>query len=857
MPVLKNLPGRLKGRKGSGEVAKLRGELILRKMSLNPFEEVDREEEAEENENSSLRGGTLGGKNPFEEEEEENEVNEERRSLGGRNSPLRGTLERMRSPLKTLGKLGKGLRMSGRSRGENSPASRHPSDITAHDKKKHVRRSSEEIVSLLRLPGKRKESLPNGDPLSPGEKEETEKRRTSFLKMVRGGKTKNPSEKGSPEPEEEKVVEQPEVKPKEPLSVLEILQLVTKRDLFLADTHILELERECEEAALGGPGTPTAGGADEATSPTKDGGRRKAKDVELLYEALQKELWDVVRESLRCPNPGSTLGLVVQVVEQEEAADQDWVQKEGGQQGPRPRQLKRKWKEAVAGAANGSLPQHEEAQSGQLAGFLGQLRTRVVEDLGAASRNVVSIYPDDYNAFNVYVQSYHQAIGQRLQNLTRYPLTISDNYALLDWIHNTYNREVLANVSLTRAIDRTSLGPVLPLEIVEKLEQDCISSVRDKVTTELLQVLEEEERRWTGSRHIEEYQSTLASTVIKRLQVDLDKSATITRDLGSRVAQCCLTGLAEFLSRFQRKVEFFHETQMEFGQQGDGYISKTIALVNCCPPFRAFVRRCTQCEPAECEEATRRANASLDKIVNQGVRVLTDRLFDHIKPYFDKLVKRKWLNNTEAFDTIQETIKIHFKRFRRMDSPPYLTLVNDIHRRVLTEYLRAIMRGRVICTSLKMRKRMASRLREEAGQLKALFKDLESEASWLDNAIPLLSEIIVLEDTPSIQMEVGVLVREYPDIRKKHISAVLNIRGMMRQVERQEILNIAKDFENSDSLTQLSRDRALFSEVPVTSEVHCLNLGLSRLALTTSSCLSLVRSSRKSSRRREAPEDQL
>lgn len=41
----------------------------------------------------------------------------------------------------------------------------------------------------------------------------------------------------------------------------------------------------------------------------------------------------------------------------------------------------------------------------------------------------------------------------------------------------------------------------------------------------------------------------------------------------------------------------------------------------------------------------------------------------------------------------------------------------------------------------------------------------ESSASWLDSAIPHLSEIILLEDTPSIQMEVGVLVREFPDIR--------------------------------------------------------------------------------------------
>lgn len=93
-------------------------------------------------------------------------------------------------------------------------------------------------------------------------------------------------------------------------SVLEILQLVKKRDLFLADTHILELEQECSQ--------PPAGDAvvapEDASSPgVKDGRRRKAKDVELLYEELQKELWAVVRESLRSPMAGPNLGLVVQV----------------------------------------------------------------------------------------------------------------------------------------------------------------------------------------------------------------------------------------------------------------------------------------------------------------------------------------------------------------------------------------------------------------------------------------------------------------------------------------------------------------------------------------------------------------
>lgn len=57
--------------------------------------------------------------------------------------------------------------------------------------------------------------------------------------------------------------------------------------------------------------------------------------------------------------------------------------------------------------------------------------------------------------------------------------------------------------------------------------------------------------------------------------------------------------------------------------------------------------------------------------------------------------------------------------------------MNEVHRRVLIEYVRAIMRGRIICTSLKMRKRVAYRLQDEAKQIKALFKDLVSNGLWL------------------------------------------------------------------------------------------------------------------------------
>ncbi|XP_077468006.1 exocyst complex component 3-like protein 2 [Stigmatopora argus] len=844
MPILKNLPVRLKGG------ATLDNALFIRRMSLqinprhhNPFDDDEEEEDGGRGDRSwSPAGSFLDGEGAGEHRGEEG-----KKSRGGRGSSGKGSF--IKSPLKSLGKLGKNLRLSGRGKDGDSPSPQGtPSPA---DKKKRGRRSSE--GSLLRFAGKyrdtlsfRKESMANGDSNLCDSECDSSSRRLSFMKMVGLGKNKREpgADATSQAPEEQPASKETEaqVKPREPLSVLEILQLVKKRDLLLADAHIQELEQECNEGA-------EAGAAAEET-PVKDGGRRKAKDVELLYEELQKELWAVVRESLRSPTAGPNLGLVVQVLQQEELVDAgcSWTG------GPRPRQLKRRWREAVEDAADGSLPQKAEFTAGELAGYLDRVQTRVLEDLDAVKRNVLNIYPDEYKALQVYMQSYHQAVAKRLQVITEQQLQITDIYSLLDWLHNIYNRRVLAKVCASDPLRGSHLGPLLPSDVIDRLEQDCLNSVRAKVTTEFTQVLDEEEKRWMEMLQVEEYNIPLAKTIIQRLQVDLERSASINKSLGSRVAQCSLNGLADFLFSFQRKVDLFHEGMQSgfFGEHEDGYVSKTVALVNCCPPFRTFLQRClpshtTTTTTAASDDSLQRANKALDHIVHQGVRVLTDRLFLHIRPSFERLVKRKWLTNTEAFEQIEAAVKEHFKKYRRMENPPYQMLVAEIHRRVTMEYLRSVMRGRIICTSLKMRKRMAGRLRDEGRLIKVLFKDLESPSSWLDGALAHISELIQLEDIPSIQMEVGVLVREFPDVRKKHVSAILNIRGMTRQRERQEILNVVKDIENGagDAGTggpaRVSRERGLFSEIPVTSEVHCLNVGLSRMALAASSCYAALR----------------
>ncbi|NWI21793.1 EX3L2 protein, partial [Crypturellus soui] len=53
-------------------------------------------------------------------------------------------------------------------------------------------------------------------------------------------------------------------------------------------------------------------------------------------------------------------------------------------------------------------------------------------------------------------------------------------------------------------------------------------------------------------------------------------------------------------------------------------------------------------------------------------------------------------------------------------------LLQDVQRRVLIEYVRPLLQGRLACSSAKARARVAARLGDEARQLRELFGRLVS-----------------------------------------------------------------------------------------------------------------------------------
>uniref|UniRef100_A0A8C5QG49 Exocyst complex component 3-like protein 2 n=1 Tax=Leptobrachium leishanense TaxID=445787 RepID=A0A8C5QG49_9ANUR len=739
------------------------------------------------------------GGNPFLEE-----IVEGKRESMGSDSKRRGTLEKI-TGLSPFWKGGMSLL-----------------GVRGTPEKRRGRRKSED-VSLLSL-GRKKESS-GGEEEGGGPGGGT--KRLSFLWLGGGGNSggirSHRESLVEVVPENNEVFQENE-KIQEPLSVLEILHLIQQRDLRSADQHITELEAECD------------GGTSPDVNLKSPG--RQAKDVTLLYEALMKEMWAVVDESLNNKGKHQKLDEVIGVIQQEEA-----------RQGPLGnKDMRRHWVEAVGRSVEKRLKGNLEGKMGSLSSQADRVKRTAVEDLKMVKNHLVCSYPKDFEVFRIYLSAYHKGIAEWLNGAAKRNLENNEIYFILDWNSNVYSRDVLSRPEISLLINPLELGPLLLCDVRTMLEEQCVSAVQLRVTQKLDEELKGEQERWKLEAKNEEAQSNFSGRVIQIMKSHVDRAPGISEGFGVMMSCACLGCFTEFLQSFQKGVEKFHAEQDGLVDTTDSYISKVTSIVNCCPPFREFAARMAQLDADLGSEPLQKAEGSLDRIVALGTRGICDLVLQELKPYSRKLLGRRWLTSTDACDRMVSTLAERAPALRKMIQGPYQVAVSELHRRVLLELVRPLLQGKMACTSSKNRKKVSAKLKEEARQLGQIFTRMDSPQPSLDLAIPRLAEILTLEDTAAIQLEVGMLVTDFPDFRKRHLSALLDVRGLWDPDSRQEILGVLHDLECTEMPSRGAK--GFFSDVPITRDTHCINVSFLRASQVGRRALSRLSRRDRSTQRR-------
>ncbi|XP_036701562.1 exocyst complex component 3 isoform X3 [Balaenoptera musculus] len=133
---------------------------------------------------------------------------------------------------------------------------------------------------------------------------------------------------------------------------------------------------------------------------------------------------------------------------------------------------------------------------------------------------------------------------------------------------------------------------------------------------------------------------------------------------------------------------------------------------------------------------------------------------------------------------------VHDRPHQQLPDPQ--RMIAEAHRRVVQEYLRAVLQKRISFRSAEERKEGAERMGREAEQLRFLFCKLASgfgeEMDGHCDTIVAVAEVIKLTDPSLLYLEVSTLVSKYPDIRDDHIGALLAVRGDASRDMKQTII---------------------------------------------------------------------
>nr|XP_025038845.1 exocyst complex component 3-like protein 4 [Pelodiscus sinensis] len=592
----------------------------------------------------------------------------------------------------------------------------------------------------------------------------------------------------------------------EPLSVMQISDLIKEKQLLKAFEYIMYLENEVitEKEVKKGEANPTEYA-------------RKVKDVDLLYISLADSITSIVKEILDQPsiNESLLMSMVTLISEEEEAhADVQGPDSSESDCIGRPRKWRDVWKEAVRQSAQWRVQRVpislKEDNDSWLAIHLGFLRKYVSEDLLKIKHSVQKCYPDDYKVCETYVESFHNAISSHLEALLQRPLEFNEFYALLDWIVNTYSSDMLlGHPDLQAEVKTLNLPLLLSSEAWTKLKNDYVDSLAKTIKFYLENILKLEiTTKWKEESQPEnsqtQYHSSLSFDIQELIGQLKKQSGNILKSLETATLDISMGELREFIPRLKKEfVEWYKKREDLL------FLPYLVAYINTFCDLMRGLQKTFNADTKELEEILTLVIKSFRKDALNKLELKTQTLFK-------KILTDTWMLNSDILDSIMSITEQICQHLKHLEEPIDKDFLGDAHKYVVREYIAQVIKPRRKIKRAK-RKEVSERMIREARVIEGSFKELGSNADWLDSAIQYIANIISEKNKPKIKETIEDMCKDYPDVRKKHIAAVLALRGLCRNKRGSIIQQIEALQENAESLPE----RALFAEIDVPAIVSC------------------------------------
>ncbi|XP_009326655.1 PREDICTED: exocyst complex component 3-like protein 4 [Pygoscelis adeliae] len=551
-----------------------------------------------------------------------------------------------------------------------------------------------------------------------------------------------------------------------PLSVMEINELIQKRQLLEAFASIKYLEDETI--------------AERDAEKYKDNPQefvRKSKDVDLLYNSITNMIQSIVVGTLEQPTVEDTmLNSLVILIAHEEAAHPNT----GNAAGPgsdllgTPRKWREEWREAINESARKRVQRvpmaSKEEESFWLDLHLGFLQKQLSEDLLKIKLSVKKCYPEEYQVCDMYVDAFHNAIASHLQDLSQRPLEFNELYTLLDWVANIYHSELfLGHPDLKPEVKTENLSLLLTPADWDKLKNDYITLAKGKIKSYFGNILRlEVTEKWEKEVHPEVkenlYHSSLSFDIQTIIGEHMKISGAISRSLGTKTLELCLAELHEFIPRFGEEFVAWSTAQDSpvFAPYFTAYINSFHDLVY----LQIIQLKCCSSE-------------KLATLTRNFLNIFLNKLRTKAQPLLKKILTKDWILMTERPDSLASAVSQFSEHLQHMREPMGQELLRDVHKYVVREYIMQVIKPRRKMNG-ETRQQVSEKMNQEARILNNMLIGQGSDSDWLLPAIHHIANIIGEKKKDKIKEYVKELCQDYPDIRKEHILAVLALRGLGR-----------------------------------------------------------------------------
>uniref|UniRef100_A0A8C5PV16 Exocyst complex component Sec6 n=1 Tax=Leptobrachium leishanense TaxID=445787 RepID=A0A8C5PV16_9ANUR len=464
----------------------------------------------------------------------------------------------------------------------------------------------------------------------------------------------------------------------------------------------------------------------------------KRQALESLYEKLHTEVFEVVKESVHEDNV-NLLSETVQAIVAQEAEDEECSLKGNStcSNPARPRNWKQKWLECV------ELSVRDQMQ------------------------NIPGTSP-----------------GKDLDG--------KDSHFVLCWVHDIYPNSVLRDPVLVEHIEETNLENLLPLETIQALERDYMSYEVESIKEWMARSLNMEVQRWKeGTEPLTLggcYHSELHIDILQSFNGGIQRAAEINLKMSQDLVPLLANVLVDFLNSYKTSFR-------DYKEKSDNVRSVNLMNINCCQNFRDFVESDALLPPPSKEAI----NKILSDFQKAGFDTVLQDLFQELKVQFKKITQENGLNSHQTMLEILRIAEEHVSPLRLLTPSCYKKAIEEIHVRLVREYVTRFLKKKISLKNLQKLQSLSVQIDNHAKLISDFFSLHESQAAWLNPLIPRLAEIIKLQDVGAIQLEIAALTDGYPDIGKKHIEAILHIKGNLSRSEIKSVTGLIKILERRDN----------------------------------------------------------